>query len=230
MKRYLLIFLFSLLLLRLSGVYGLFRMSMKLYVDPEKSVVWVGSTFMVNVSVADVLDPGLWGYEFKLYYNNTLLEGLNVTLPEDHFLTPENPQNIWIQCEVNQTGGYLYLAVTLGGDEPTKLGNGTLVTITFKARSLGSSTLDFRDCIFVSAFSGSGDEEHTIRNGIVEVVPPEDLNLDGEINIKDLALVGSAFGSYPGHPRWNPTADINKDLIINIIDVTITAKNFGKTL
>jgi len=57
-----------------------------------------------------------------------------------------------------------------------------------------------------------------------------DVNKDAVVNIKDLALFGKAFGSYPGHPRWNPAADIDGNGIINIVDGTIIAKNFGKTL
>jgi len=53
-----------------------------------------------------------------------------------------------------------------------------------------------------------------------------DLNNDGKVDIQDIALAASAFGSYPGHPRWNPLADINKDGIVSIIDIVLIAKNF----
>lgn len=235
MKPDLLIFLAFSLLLQLNVVnvssYEWFDVPMELYVDPERSVVWVGSVFIVNVSAVNVSDPGLWAYEFKLYYYNTVLEGLNVTLPKGHFLSPQNSEKIWTECEINQSGGYAFVVVSLRGPELTKRGNGTLITITFEAKSLGNSTLDIRDCNFVSDVSrGWGEAPHTICNGLVEVVPPEDLNLDGEINIKDLALMGLAFGSYPGHARWNPTADVNKDDVINILDLVSIARNFGKTL
>jgi parallel beta-helix repeat protein len=63
--------------------------------------------------------------------------------------------------------------------------------------------------------------------GEVRLAP--DLNGDGKINILDISLVGSAFGSTPSHVRWNPKCDIDGNGIINIIDVTLVAKDFGKS-
>jgi len=57
-----------------------------------------------------------------------------------------------------------------------------------------------------------------------------DINSDGIVNINDVVIAALAFGSYPGHPRWNPRADIRQDGIINIIDLVIIGVNFGKRL
>lgn len=51
---------------------------------------------------------------------------------------------------------------------------------------------------------------------------------DGKVDIRDVSLVAYSFGSFPGHPRWNPIADLYKDDKINIRDVTIVAANYGK--
>jgi len=56
-----------------------------------------------------------------------------------------------------------------------------------------------------------------------------DLNGDGKIDIKDLALAAKAFGSYPSHPRWNSRADVDQDGRVYIKDLAIVARNFGKT-
>jgi hypothetical protein len=56
-----------------------------------------------------------------------------------------------------------------------------------------------------------------------------DINGDGKVDGKDIILVAKAFGSYPGHPRWNSAADLNGDGIVDALDVVIVAKNFGKT-
>jgi hypothetical protein len=44
---------------------------------------------------------------------------------------------------------------------------------------------------------------------------------DFKISLKDLFTVYYALDSYPGHPRWNPIADINHDYEINIIDFNL---------
>jgi parallel beta-helix repeat protein len=51
---------------------------------------------------------------------------------------------------------------------------------------------------------------------------------DGRTDIKDLALAAKAFGSYPGHPRWNPIADMNGDLKVDIKDLALMAKHYGQ--
>ena len=40
---------------------------------------------------------------------------------------------------------------------------------------------------------------------------------------------GLALGSYPGHPRWNPNADLIEDGIVDIFDMVTMALHFGET-
>jgi hypothetical protein len=56
---------------------------------------------------------------------------------------------------------------------------------------------------------------------------PEDLNEDGTVDINDIYEAAMAFGSYPGHGRWNEKVDINGDGIVNIKDIVLIAKQFG---
>lgn len=56
-----------------------------------------------------------------------------------------------------------------------------------------------------------------------------DVNGDGKVDGKDIAIVAQAFGSYPGHPRWNSAADINGDNVVNSLDLALVAVNFGKS-
>ena len=48
------------------------------------------------------------------------------------------------------------------------------------------------------------------------------------VNIVDIFIVAKAFNTTPGDPRWNPNADLNDDLLINIVDMFCAAKNYGK--
>lgn len=56
-----------------------------------------------------------------------------------------------------------------------------------------------------------------------------DVNGDGIVDGKDIAVVAKAFGSYPADPRWNSSADVNGDGRVNALDIAIVAKSFGKT-
>ncbi len=57
-----------------------------------------------------------------------------------------------------------------------------------------------------------------------------DVNKDLKVDIQDLTIVAVAFGSKRGDPSWNPTADLDKSNAVNIIDVTVAAKDYGKFL
>lgn len=55
-----------------------------------------------------------------------------------------------------------------------------------------------------------------------------DLNHDGTVDIIDVGIVASCFCSYPGHPKWNPHADLYGDSFIDIFDIAMVASNFGE--
>jgi len=63
-----------------------------------------------------------------------------------------------------------------------------------------------------------------------------DINGDAKVDMKDIALVAVAFGTIPGHPRWNPDVDITgptclvPDNRVDMRDVSLVAQNFGKTM
>jgi len=55
-----------------------------------------------------------------------------------------------------------------------------------------------------------------------------DINGDGVINIKDLFIVSKAFHSKLGDDNWNHTADVDKNDIVDILDLYKIARKFGK--
>jgi parallel beta-helix repeat protein len=57
--------------------------------------------------------------------------------------------------------------------------------------------------------------------------PVGDVNMDGKVDGKDIAIVALAFGSILGGPRWNALADLNGDSRIDGKDITTVAIHFG---
>ena len=53
-----------------------------------------------------------------------------------------------------------------------------------------------------------------------------DINLDGAVDISDLATVAFAWTSVPGSTKWNPSLDLNGDGRIGIGDLAIAAVNW----
>ena len=108
----------------------------------------IGDVFTININIYSVAD--LYGFEFKLGYDTTLLDGIDVTLPLGHFLTPSDPTKLivgWqeVKDDYNATHGRVWLAVTLLSPEPPKSGSGILATITFNVTGIGSCALHLYD-------------------------------------------------------------------------------------
>lgn len=55
-----------------------------------------------------------------------------------------------------------------------------------------------------------------------------DVNHDGKIDGKDIAIVALVFGTTPASPNWNPNADVNHDLKIDGKDIALVALHFGQ--
>ncbi len=55
-----------------------------------------------------------------------------------------------------------------------------------------------------------------------------DVNGDGKVDLRDLALAARAFGSTQTSPNWNPATDINGDGVVNMKDLTLIARYFGQ--
>ncbi|UCE95452.1 MAG: hypothetical protein JSV51_06915 [Candidatus Bathyarchaeota archaeon] len=69
--------------------------------------------------------------------------------------------------------------------------------------------------------------DNVFIDGGVKIKLMGDINGDGIVDVTDIWIAIDAFGSDPGHPRWNPDADFNQDGIIDITDITIAIINFG---
>ena len=120
----------------------------KIYVDPPSIIdqtLTSPQTFSISVKIFNVTN--LYGYDFQLFYDTTILDGLSVTLPPDHFLKPINPSKLFIVKQViednyNSTHGRVWVAMTLISPEPSKTGSGILANITFEVTGIGSCALN----------------------------------------------------------------------------------------
>jgi hypothetical protein len=64
-------------------------------------------------------------------------------------------------------------------------------------------------------------------NGKIKIRVFGDVTGDGYVGTDDIVAVAKAFGSRPGHPRWDAYADVNKDGYVGSDDIVTVAKHFG---
>jgi hypothetical protein len=56
-----------------------------------------------------------------------------------------------------------------------------------------------------------------------------DVNLDGRVDMRDIASAAMAFDATPTSTNWNPSADLNRDLRINMLDLAMVCQDLYKT-
>ena len=85
-----------------------------------------GETFTVDVNVVDVAN--LYAFEFKLSYNTTLLDVVQVV--QGPFFPPP-PESSIEKLEIDETVGLVWIRISLSETETPKNGNATLASIMF---------------------------------------------------------------------------------------------------
>ncbi|MGD8544555.1 MAG: hypothetical protein PVH12_00115 [Candidatus Bathyarchaeota archaeon] len=209
----------------------------------------INKTFSVNVTINGLSEASkAVGFGFKLTFDGTMLEVVSVELGpymEDpawnlegvfwiYFIEDEISDPLYGPCVSfgtmlipNATGHYgAYLS-----------GSGVIATVTFNIinweRGLERPPLS---CGLNLEVTQVIDEDtalipHTVLNGLFENYPTNigDINFDGVVDMRDVGIAALAFGSHPGHPRWNPEVDTNGDEQIDMRDIALVARNFGWT-
>lgn len=69
----------------------------------------------------------------------------------------------------------------------------------------------------------------TVRIDLVHFAPhvPGDVDGDGDVDLTDLALLLSSFGTCDGDPGYLPKADIDQSGCVDLVDLSILLANFG---
>lgn len=130
---------------------------------PDVTIPNIGETYIVNVTVTNIED--CYAFEFKLYYEPTVVNCTKAEMPPDHFMA----DGVLVAPAPIYESNYVYVGVSLQGAVPGKTGNGTLYRITFEGIGLGSSTLELREVEFYD--SEINDIIFTVDDGNITVIP-----------------------------------------------------------
>jgi hypothetical protein len=116
-----------------------------MYVNPSTITATAGETFIINVNISEVID--LYGWEFKLKWNSSVLDALNVT--EGEFLNSSG--DTYFQSIINNTLGCILVDCTLIGAIPGVNGSGRLASVEFRVEEAEESILDLNDTKLVNS-------------------------------------------------------------------------------
>jgi len=83
--------------------------------------------------------------------------------------------------------------------------------------------------IWVAWTSNRGDQPDGNWDIYYKTSLAGDVNENGEVDVFDLSLVGTAYGSREGQPRYNIAADITRDGIVDLRDLAIVCFYYGET-
>lgn len=178
-----------------------------------------GQKFSINITVANVTK--LQGYDIKLGYDTTILNGLGVEVSPFENL----PSAQW---NVNDLEGVVWINVTYGEPLSTETPV-TVATIKFQVQGLGESVLHPYDTKLVNETGAL--IPHVTLDGFFQNAIVGDIDHDGDVDILDVATAAKAWGSKEGDSNWNPIVDLASPYgLIDIFDLVIIARNYGKKL
>ena len=129
----------------------------------------LGEEFLINVVVVNITH--LYSFEFKLGYNTTLLDAINVT--EGSFLKSLGSTSATM--EIHEPEGYVLINVALLAPAPPAEGSGILATIKFRVThaTVYPETVRCGLDLYDTNLSDPAGEPipHTVHDGSYEFVP-----------------------------------------------------------
>ena len=165
------------------------------------------------------------GWQFDIAFDPAALEAINVS--EGDFLKTDGGTTFFQSGRIDNTAGKITGLIAGRISEGGVSGSGSVLQVTFKAKSEGETELALRNFLFGSVTKESipaGPLE--IHVSVQERLLSGDVNRDGVVNILDLISVAQQLGE---RVPPNSPVDINGDGVVNIFDLTLVAQGIGKT-
>jgi len=213
--------------LKYDGAYRCYATKPIVAISPRKTVVKkVPSQFDVKINISNIIN--LKSFEFNITYDPTLIQAQTIKI-EPFF----NASYFVAEQRINNEIGFV--SIRVNSITPSANGTAVLATITFKVVSSVIWPNPPLSCNFTfssSNLAGIGDvslQHDAIGAGYTYQPVKGDLNGDGTVGLYDLVRTALAFGSKSGSPNWDPSADMIRDGVINILDIIVVASNYGST-
>jgi parallel beta-helix repeat protein len=176
------------------------------YTDGTVEILWH------DVAIIDVTLDNTW-----VYQGHSI--NINVTVTNEG----DFPETVTVTLYYNITANQII------GIQTINLNIGESQTLIFVWDTTGVEYCHNYTITAVAEITFDNDpSDNILADGKIKVRIIGDINGDGVVDMKDIYGVALAFGSYPGHRRWNPDADLNQDGKVDIKDIYATVLNYTK--
>ena len=187
----------------------------------SEDTIHVSDIITLDISAENIYD--LAGWQFDIAFDPAVLEAIAVS--EGDFLKTGGGATFFQKETIDNTTGKITKLSSARLSEDGVDGTGTLLSVTFKAKTAGQTQLKLEN-FQLAAITGmsipAGPHEVTIT--VEGKLATGDVNRDGQVNILDMVLVARHFGkTVPADSE----IDMNGDGVINIQDLIIVAQNLG---
>ena len=179
-------------------------------IDDREGYMIRADVSAVPIAVTNVTADRTW-----VYQGNTA--NVNVTVWDDG----DYSENATVTVYYNITAG------DVAGAQTVALASGENATLLFAWNTTGVPINYDNYTLTAAATIPIGS--NTLSDGTMQVRIMGDVNCDGIVNMDDIITLVSAFGSYPGHPRWNPNCDLNQHGRVDLSDIVAALMNYGKS-
>ena len=190
----------------------------------SKTPVHRSDTFTLDIGAKDVFDMA--GWQFDITFDPAILEAVNVT--EGDFLKKDGVTTFFQGGTINNASGKItgFTAARLSTTRGVS-GTGTLLQVTFEAKSAGETVLELQNLEFgdvTGTLIPAGP--HEIRITVGGQIATGDVNRDGVVTILDLILIARQLGQ---RVPANSQVDLNGDGAVSILDLILAARSLGST-
>lgn len=197
-------------------------------VEPEAVSGGVDSSFEIVVNVYNASD--LWGWQVCMMWNATVLGFSGLTF--GNFLEDQPGGTIQLKNVEYASDGWLLIAEISTGRLSGVAGDGWLMSVAFNVLTFGETTLNI-DSEYTfwhnSLLEVFGDDpgEMMKDSSVFHTVWPEDVNNDGFVDAKDVALI--ILNWCKCMHDVNPIeADVNCDNVVDITDLSRVGLQYGR--
>ncbi len=189
----------------------------------SESTIHQGDIFTLDISAEDVLD--LAGWQFDIAFDPAVLEAIEVS--EGDFLKPEGKTTFFQRGRIDNATGEITKLSSAKLSKGGVSGTGTLLSVTFTAKTAGQTQLRLENFQF-AALNGVSISAgpHEVGITIERDHATGDVNRDGQVSILDIVLVAQRLGKTA--PSGSEV-DINGDGIVNILDLIVVAQHMGES-